>query len=107
MCSLAISSAHNSSCVQSATRLVLAVHICFPAHDPHLTHASWQAHAQAQAQNMAFQAHNLQAHAQQLEVESAHAVTTHMNVGLQHQVDQVQYHDSVVLYCQPTVMQIC
>lgn len=48
-----------------------------------------QAQAQAQAQNMAFQAHNLQAHAQQLEVESGHAVTSHINVGLQHQVDQV------------------
>lgn len=54
------------------------------------TLAVWlQAQAQAQAQNMAFQAHNLQAHAQQLEVESAHPVSTHMNVGLQHQVDQV------------------
>ncbi len=49
-----------------------------------------QAQAQAQAQNMAFQAHNLQAHAQQLEVESGHAVTSHINVGLQHQVDQVR-----------------
>ena len=48
-----------------------------------------QAQAQAQAQNMAFQAHNLQAHAQQLEVESAHPVSSHINVGLQHQVDQV------------------
>ena len=48
-----------------------------------------QAQAQAQAQNMAFQAHNLQAHAQQLEVESAHTVPSHINVGLQHQVDQV------------------
>lgn len=48
-----------------------------------------QAQAQAQAQNMAFQAHNLQAHAQQLEVESAHPVSSHINVGLQHQLDQV------------------
>lgn len=38
---------------------------------------------------MAFQAHNLQAHAQQLEVESAHPVPSHINVGLQHQLDQV------------------
>lgn len=52
-------------------------------------HAHAQAQAQAQAQNMAFQAHNLQAHAQQLEVESGHGVTNHINVGLQHQVDQV------------------
>lgn len=52
---------------------------------------SLQASAQAQAQNMAFQAHNLQAHAQQLEVESAHPVPSHINVGLQHQVDQVHH----------------
>lgn len=49
-----------------------------------------QAQARAQAQNMAFQAHNLQAHAQQLEVESAHPVTTHIPVGLQHQVHPQQ-----------------
>lgn len=47
-----------------------------------------QAQARAQAQNMAFQAHNLQAHAQQLEVESVQA-TTQINAGLQHQIEQV------------------
>ena len=38
---------------------------------------------------MAFQAHNLQAHAQQLEVESTHPRSAHINVGIQHQLDQV------------------
>ena len=56
-----------------------------------------QAQAQAQAQNMAFQAHNLQAHAQQLEVESAHAVTSHINVGLQPQIHQVQPPPHMIL----------
>ena len=41
---------------------------------------------------MALQAHNLQAHAQQLEVESTHAPATHINIGLQHQLDQVRMH---------------
>lgn len=64
--------------------------------------AVWlQAQAQAQAQNMAFQAHNLQAHAQQLEVESAHPVSSHINVGLQHQVDQVH----TVVLCQHLSLQ--
>ena len=48
---------------------------------------------------MAFQAHNLQAHAQQLEVESAHPVSSHINVGLQQQVDQVRLpHVYVYVY---------
>ena len=54
-----------------------------------------QAQARAQAQNMAFQAHNLQAHAQQLEVESAHPAT-HINVAMQHQIDQVSMHGPAV-----------
>lgn len=53
---------------------------------------------------MAFQAHNLQAHAQQLEVESVQA-NTHLNVGLQ--LEQVGLcslpHQSVCLPC----LQIC
>ncbi|KAL0049652.1 hypothetical protein WJX82_006873 [Trebouxia sp. C0006] len=67
-------------------------------------HAHAQAQAQAQAQNMAFQAHNLQAHAQQLEVESGHAVTSHINVGLQHQVDQVPNPSGLVAAQQPAAI---